>query len=78
MNKESALKHLEMYLLNTHNLCCNQRGLKYWDEYIRDEVERLQNGPHREVTELELHRIAKLGGVSPEDVREGNRGAFIL
>ncbi len=73
-SKES-LKHLEMYLLNTHHLF---GGIEYWEKFIGDEVERLQNGPRRELTELEVHRIAKLGGVSPEEAREGNLGAFIL
>ena len=74
-DKESALKHLEMYLLNTHNL---YGGIEYWVKFIGNEVERLQNGPRRELTELEVHRLAKLGGVSPAEAREGNRGAFIL
>ena len=58
MNKESALKALGTYLLSSHNLFCNQAGLQYWDDYVSDEVERLQNGSHRELTEMELHRIA--------------------
>ena len=43
MNKESALKHLEMYLRKTHDLYCNQGGLQYSDKYISDEVERDNN-----------------------------------
>ncbi len=69
MNEESALKAFAKYLLMSHNLYCNQIGLQYWHEYIDAEVERLRSGSHRELTELELHRIAKDMGISVEELR---------
>ena len=75
MKSKESVKHLATYLLHTHNL---YGGIEYWEKFIGDEVERLQNGPRRELTELEVHRLAKLGGTSLDEAREGNLGAFVI
>ncbi len=76
--EESTLKGLETYLLKTHNLYCNRSGLQYWVEYISDEVERLNSGSHRELAELELHRIAKDTGLSVADLKKAKPPALTL